>query len=264
MAPPVKITRENSIKEASVTLFLSNPIIKPDRFKDLINHPAIKGIFQSFEPVGTVNFHFANKDGNINSPEPTVENDAGFKLQGFEDGKPIAVLQGLNNINNPTFSFHLLKYNRWNPFLEKFKLTLKSLLEIQKEFFIAGVALHYIDEFFWEGETEIDLSKIILAKDYLPQNFIKIQGGQFINTRECNSRDGLRLYDRLQVDVESKILKNINISHSQTMLIQDLIDLSINDSQNKVFDFLNELHDNNKSFLKEVLLDDVKKLIKLT
>lgn len=264
MKLPIKLRKkENAIKEATISLFLSSPIIKPDRFERIVKDDELSGFFHSFQNIEAFSFSIENVSGTIVNRDNTHKNNAGFRLEKFLDGKPEFVLQGMNQNNRNYFSFHDLSYKRWSNFTENYSKILKAIQKIQSEIFLTGVSLHYIDEFIWVEEGQIDLSKIMIAQNYLPQNFIKIKNGHLVNTREIESKSDNKLFDRLEVLLIDNIAKTVTISHNQTLQFNNLIDLKETDNQNKILQDLQQLHDNNKNFLKAVLLPEIKKLIGL-
>ncbi len=261
---PIKLRKEeNAIKEATISLFLSSPIIKPERFEAIIKDSEMNGFFHSFQNIGAFSFSIENVSGTIINKDNTHKNNAGFRLEKFFEGKPEFVLQGMNQNNRNYFSFHDLSYKRWSNFIENYTKIFSAIQKIQSEIFLTGISLHYIDEFIWVEEGQIDLSKIMVAQNYLPQNFIKIKNGHLVNTREIESQGDNKLFDRLEVLLLDNIAKTVTISHNQTLQFNNLIDLKEKDNQNKVLQDLQQLHDNNKKFLNDVLLLQIKKLIGL-
>ena len=264
MELPVILKRQkNAIKEAAITLFLSSPINKPDRFKEIIKDPDLNSFFHSYENIGEVTFNFAHVKGNI-SNKGHVYNDAGFKLLRFVEGKPEFVLQGINDKKRNYFSFHELNYVRWADFLDSYKKILKTIEKIHTEIFLTGLSLHYIDEFIWCEETPIDLTRIIEAKDYFPQNFMKSKSGYLVNTREIENAGVNKIFDRIELLLTSDISKNIVISHNQNVLFDNLVELKKAEAKEDIIQNFNLLHKNNKNFLGSILLPEVKKLIGLT
>lgn len=264
MGIPIKLKkgRENSIKEAVISLFLSSPIIQPARFGEILNDQNIPGFFQSFERVDQVSFSVESVEGKLTNKENNI-NNIGFKLLKFDKGQPEFVLQGINEGKRNFFSFHDLNYSRWANFIENYSNLLKAIQRIQGEIFLAGISLQYVDEFIWVEEGKIDLSKIMEAKDYLPQNFIKIKSGHLINTREIESQNDIRCFDRIEVLLSSDIAKTVTISHNQNIHFKNLINLKEEDTRNSIINELQVLHNQNKAFLKDVLLGEVKTLIRL-
>lgn len=264
MELPIRLKRQkNAIKEATITLFLSSPINKPDRFKEIIKDQDLNNFFHSYENIGEVTFNFANVKGNI-SNKGHVYNDAGFKLLRFVEGKPEFVLQGINDKKRNYFSFHELNYVRWADFIGSYEKVLKAIEKIQTEIFLTGLSLHYVDEFIWHEEGPIDLTKIIEAKEYFPQNFMKIKSGYLVNTREIENEGVNKIFDRIELLLTSDISKNIVISHNQNILFDNLVELRKSEVKEEITNNLNLLHKNNKKFLNSILLPEVKKLIGLT
>jgi len=93
LATKVKPVNEtHSIKEAVISLFLANQILKPERFNELIK-TSLKEKFQLFEPI--IQFQFEVKNPlatSATTPKPEVLNNIGFKFTSFYNGAPATVL----------------------------------------------------------------------------------------------------------------------------------------------------------------------------
>lgn len=259
---PVSIKNENSIKEAVITIFLSNPILKPERFKEILNQHEMSSFYQQHQPLKEITFKVGGLLNDLKG-EANLNPDKGFKLIRFEKGIASFVMQGVNEIDRTYFSFHNLSYTRWADFLSQFRNSIHALKTIQSDIFVNGISLHYVDEFVWDKQQEFDLSRIMKAEEFLPNNFIRIKGGHLSNTRELVTTDNQRLFDRLEVLVNSNLEKGISINHNQTVLFGEIADYSDKEISKKIEVVLNELHENNKELLKKILIPEVKDLIKL-
>lgn len=58
------VSGNHSIKEVVITLFLSNPIMKPERYESLIKNE-FRDKFHKFEKVNQVQFQFKGKDFSL-------------------------------------------------------------------------------------------------------------------------------------------------------------------------------------------------------
>jgi uncharacterized protein (TIGR04255 family) len=259
---PVDIKGENSIREAAITIFLANKIIKPSRFNSIITDTPLKEVFQQFQPLKGVNIQIKHSAADFTS-QKDIDNDRGFQLLKFEKGERRYIVQGVNEPDRTFYSFHELSYTRWNNFIEIFKKTISEINNFQKGIFINGIGLQYIDEFFWNSEEDFDLSRIMIPANYLPQNFIKISGGHLSNMRELQTADGQKMYDRIEVLVSPDIQKTVTISHGQSILFEDILEYNDGIFESHIMKNLNKLHETNKEFLMTTLNQEIKDLIKL-
>ena len=61
------IKKSHSIREAVISVFLQNPIIKPERFQSLIDGE-FKDIFQQFDPLSQVKVQIKSEKGEFEKP----------------------------------------------------------------------------------------------------------------------------------------------------------------------------------------------------
>ena len=126
------------------------------------------------QPKSQVKVNIKNEQGVVSSDVSTNES-VGFDFIKHENGEPSIVFQMLNELENPVYSYHALNYIRWSNFIQTFKEIIEPISSIQKQFFIKGFSLNYVDEFIWQDNSEIDLGKIIQQNEYMPNNFFKIK-----------------------------------------------------------------------------------------
>jgi uncharacterized protein (TIGR04255 family) len=260
------INDKHSIREAVISLFLANPIIKPERFKDLIETD-FKTIFQQFEPLSQVQFQFKNQIGlPVNVSPPEILNNIGFKFTSFSGGQPVRVLQGLNDkLNNRTFiSYHALNYMRWAPFFEDYLHTVSSISKYTQDIFITAISLHYIDQFLWIGNSSVDLNLIFNKNaDSIPKDFFTTTINNYSIVSEKAIDPKGKYLDRLEITVDNIIRPSITISHNVTQPLTEIIDLR-NLLENEDFkSILTKAHLHNKDFLKNLLSEPICKMINL-
>ncbi len=256
---PVK--GKHSIKEVVISLFLLNPILKPERFEELIKS-GYKDIFQQFEPVSHFQVQF-HKDKGTNKVEFKQEQNAGFKFVSFKDGKVDRVLQGINEPQRTFISFHNLNYVRWEPFFNGYKKHITTLAEVQSDISIKAFSLHYIDELIWIDEKKpIDTSLILKKnKDKIPGDFFTSQNPNFSLVSDKMIGDSKYL-DRLEIRVNSLPKPSLVISHNVTENLDNEIQLNSlfqSDFEQKIED----MHSYNKELLGNILQDNVQALIGL-
>lgn len=258
------INGNHSIREAVISVFLANPIIKPSRFRELIEAD-LSGEFQHFENVGNLQLHVKQKDGIIESSVSEIEKDGGFRFSAFNKGKISKVLQSNNDSKRNFISYHRLDYVDWPEFYANYIKCISAVSNFQKDLFVTAFSLHYIDDFLWvDKESRIDLSLIInKTSQAIPQNFYTSLSTNYILTTEVSAETGGTIFDRLELNVDSKIKPSITISHNITRPLQDVISLAELRQSDEFRTELYSAHDRNKGLLKDILTQDVTKLIKL-
>jgi uncharacterized protein (TIGR04255 family) len=256
------IAGKNAIKEAVISIFLANPIIKPEKFKDLINSEfATK--FQKFDAIASLNLNIkGNPEGHLEASAPDIQQNVGFRFMNFVQGDTSKVLQGKNEINRSFLSFHSLQYNRWNDFLQDFFETLGSISKFQPGMFSVGMSLHYIDEFYWISEPPINISTIFKKdSDILPPDFFSSKIESFMINR-LKTVKNFDYFDRIEIKIENEPRPTILVSHNVTQQLEptDLADFLTNP---KFREILQSAHEHNKSILNGLLQNDVCALIGL-
>jgi uncharacterized protein (TIGR04255 family) len=256
------INKDHSIKEAVISLFLASPIIKPERFQQLIEND-FKDTFQKFENVSQFEFQVQNILGSSPMLNQQVMQNAGFKFLAFDKGNNVKVLQGINEKVRNFVSYHSLNYTRWKQFYEDYSNVISVISKFHPEFFVTAFSLHYIDQFLWISEKGIDLD-LVFKKDvnYIPNEFFNssVNNYSIITEKEL---DGYINIDRLEINIDRKIRPMISISHNVTRPLNDVIqlkDLLEGDTFSKI---LNACHLHNKEILSEILTPEVKDIIKL-
>lgn len=257
------ISGDHSIKEAVITLFLANPIIKPERFEVMIKEK-FKGRFQKFDRVNQLQFQFKGKDGGtVETSKPQITENIGFKFQRFEEGKIVSALQGMNEPIRNFISYHSFNYTDWDLFFPDFKEVISEVSNFHADLFINAFSLHYIDEFEWNGENEIDTKKIFNENStLLPQEFFSCQLNNYQFTTV--KRDMFDYFDRLEIKVEERPKKFITISHNVVLNYNDAIDLKNFIQSDDLKERLNQAHLFNKKTLTSILTKEVCELIKLS
>ncbi|WP_028296293.1 TIGR04255 family protein [Olivibacter sitiensis] len=255
------INGKHSIREAVISLFLANPILKPSRFEKLIQ-AEYAHVFQKFGVVSQLQVQFQRNDDGRDATNITNQAEAGFKFSAFESGKPKRVLQGINEAGRTFVSYHELGYERWALFYSDYKDQVRALGNIQADIFINAFSLHYIDEFLWiDKEGGIDLSLFFKKNQKLPLDFFDSINPIFslVAEKEIN---GVVYYDRLEIQVRSDIQPSVVISHNVTEALQkevQLSDLFRTDFESKLAD----MHEYNKKLLKDLLTEEIQQLIEL-
>jgi len=257
------VSGKHSIKEAVITLFLTNPIIKPERFEELIKKD-FKERFQKFEKVNQVQFKVKGKEGGaLESNPPLIQENVGFKFQRYEEGKIVAALQGVNELLRNFISYHTLNYTDWDLFLPDFKSVLTTVSDFHPNLFVNAFSLHYIDEFMWDDETEIETKMIFNENStLLPKEFFScsLNNYQFTTVK----KNEFEYFDRLEIKVDDRPQKYITISHNVISNFNDNIALNELLKSSQLNEMLNHAHLLNKKTLVNILAKDVCDIIKIS
>ena len=257
------ISGSHSIKEAVISVFLANPIIKPERFQALIEKE-FKDKFQQFEAISTVQIQIKNDKGTLENSTPQLLNNVGFKFSNFKKGVPTTVIQGLNESNRSFISYHSLSYSSWDIFFSDCKNCFEILNQLQTDIFITAFSLHYIDEFLWIDEDNVIDTTVVFNKfaNNIPKEFFNSSNTDFNLTTE-RVEGKYKYFDRLAIKVEPAIKPIISISHNVTQPLKEVISLSDLIKSNTFNEILEVAHNHNKKLLGDILTPEVKQLIKL-
>jgi uncharacterized protein (TIGR04255 family) len=254
----------HSIKECVVTLFLAAPILKPASFKKLLETDFLKTSFQQFELLQERMI-----DISLAQDQPTARAagnyDIGFQFKSFKNGDIDFLLRGVNDFHRQYLSFHSLQYTRWMPYCEQLKKTMAALSMSDETLFFNAFSLHYIDEFEWLEETDIDPKLIFRADaDALPTSFFSTTKASL--SLETETVGVPAFFDRYDIYFNPNTNPNIRIAHNVTCVLDDLYSLkdTFYPEASVFFDEkLNEAHIRNKKSLKNLLTQDVCDLIHL-
>lgn len=255
--------KNHSIKEAVIYVFLSSPIVKPERFIDLIDDQ-FKQSFQKAETLNQFRINFRGDREKVEATKPQLKENIGFRFTAFSEGKTKYVLQGVNEENRSYISFHNLMYESWTDFYDHYRKFVKGLFERQKEIFINAISLNYVDSFFWLDESkEIDVKKIFNENyDDIPASFFNSTNSEFTLITEQDHEQNKKL-ERINIKVDSNGNGEINISHVLTNKLQEPTDFCEILDKREFLDVLNDAHRANKEKLKNLLEKDVLNLINL-
>lgn len=256
------INDDNSIKEATITLFLDNRILNTQKFEVLLTKH-LKDNFNKFENVNKVAFHFkGNAQSGIESSGPQLEENIGFRFQFFSNGKLTKAFQGVNEEIRNYFSFHSLDYKDWDVFFPEFKVIIKNIAEFQSELNVIAFSLHYIDAFVWEGVEEIDMNAIFNENSsLLPSGFFKDNIQHYNLTTIKNNK--YKYYDRLEISTEQTPRKLLSISHSVIHNLVERESISNFIAKDIFENGMNDAHEHNKAVLFNILNPEVCNLIGL-
>lgn len=262
----VPFSGNHSIKEAVISIFLLNDIIKPERFQKLIQDKSFQENFKKFEPLENFQLQIKNVSGASSINYNTLKN-TGFRFSGFDNtGKTVKVFQGNNEENRRFMSYHDLNYSNWKNFNDDYLKIINLLIsDFNEPFLIESFSLHYIDVFNWNAEINEFPKEEIFNKNgrILPLKFFESKfNTTFLLTIEQVIED-VSFFDRIQIKIENKILPEITISHNISHKLINEEELSSLINKPKFYNTLSLAHNNNKKVLSEILTRQVQDLIKL-
>jgi uncharacterized protein (TIGR04255 family) len=260
------VNSNHSIKEAVIGLFLANPIVKPERFKELIENE-FKDIFQQFEPIIQLQFELKAQNrtmSRLNIERKEMMDNVGFKFTSFEKGAQTKILQGQNdNANQRTFiSYHTLNYTRWEIFFNDFLKIITSISNFSNDIFLTAFSLHYVDEFLWLDNNSIDLNLVFNKEaNSIPRDFFNASVKNYSIVTEREKGENKKYIDRLEIIVNNLIKPSITISNNITQTFTEVVSLKELLPTSEFKNTLDEAHQHNKDFLKNLLTEEVQDMI---
>lgn len=259
------VNKDHSIKEAVISLFLALPIIKPERFNELIE-TKFKELFQQFEPLFQVQVQIKNQPGASPDLSQQIFNNAGFKFNSFDKGQAVRILQGLNDAGNSRtyISYHALNYSRWDPFFKEYIDAISVISAFSPDLFVTAISLQYVDEFLLLTSEAINQDAIFnTSAEYIPKEFFKSRVNQYSISTEKDIAGGMKYLDRLEIKYERLIRPSISIIHNVTMVFPEIVSLPTLLQESHFQEKLNQAHLQNKGLLRDILTDDLIKMINL-
>jgi len=250
-------SEKHAIKEAVISLFFASPIVKPRRFETLLND--LKDDFNHFEVAQKIRIQMRGVVGETEvHTEAQPNEEIGFRLLQKEDGQTVRVLQGENESNRVALSFHNLRYNRWDDFLETFLRIAKAVAPLLQNMVVIGFSLNYVDEVEWIASGPLQLSRIFQRNPvYLPENFFLNPNTELVLTVEDNSST-FKHYDRLQISSVVNQRSIVTIGHNIIHALTNTQDLStLLEQEESIKAYLQTAHEHNKSVLASILQEEV-------
>ena len=256
---------QHSIKEAVISFFLANPIVKPEGFQNLINQQL--NDFQKFNVLQKVGFQVSGVGSQKVIGKEIPRKNIGFRFDKFENGQISAVLKGetQDELGRTYLSFHDLNYHRWNDFVNKFTKYINILSNYRNDLFTIAFSLHYIDEFYWKGNNSVPIKRIFNSESkFLPPIFFESQNSIYLITTQ-KEVNGFVYYERLEIKVdENRSEPLITVSHNITQPLNDVVMLVDFMKDENQLSMINRAHSHNKYTLKSIFTPEVCEKINLT
>ncbi len=252
------ISKEHSIKEATISVILVNPINDPPSFKALLDNE-LKDKFTEFGLLEEKSIHFENDQIHIGRNET-----GGFRLAKIEDKNITSALQGRNEPNRSFFSFHTLKYSGWENVLEEFLSVISIVGDFQGDLIVKAFSLHYVNQFLWDSEDNIDFASIFRPDSkILPDSFFDSKTNIYTWIKEIDI-EGLTFFERLEIGIDYRLDKPLlTISNNTTRQLTQNLNISDLLHKEKIRNLLEKVHSYSKETLKDLLHNDVQSLINL-
>lgn len=256
------ISGTHSIKEVVASVILATPIIKPERFKKLIDLN-LKDKFHQFEVAERWGGEASIQDGKFQVTSPELEENVGFRFLSYEGGERKSILAGINEEKRSYIAYHAFSYQDWKSFYNEYTYCLEALNEQHSsELFIRAFNLQYVDQFQWvDKKNQIDANVLFNnGCKYLPTMFFESKMIDYKMVAN-NEEDGVAFLDRLEIKIVSKFNPIIQITHSYVQPLTETSDFKkLVDEGNfkKSMDFA---HNHNKSILSDILTVPAKQMI---
>ncbi len=255
--------KQHSIKEAVISFFLVNSLVKPEGFHTLIKDQL--NDFQKFDIIQRIGFQFREAEGQ-ETLNKIPSSNIGFRFHKFENGQTSAVLEGENQkeLGRTHISFHDLDYHRWADFRNNFVKYIQILSDFRSDLFTTAFSLHYIDEFYWTGDGKAPVVQIFNAKSsFLPPVFFESENSVYLITTQ-KEVNGFIYYERLEIRIdENRPQPLITISHNITQPLNDEIMLADFITDSNQLAVIDQAHNYNKSTLKSIFTSEVCEKINL-
>jgi len=263
------IGEKNAIEEVVFTLHIADgfQVENPEKYiKDpsetLIND------FPKYDSVTRHGFRFSN-----HSSEKMPSKVIGLTFEKYKpDGRLEQRLRGENveasDGDTSWLAVNILDYDRWAIESKKAYGWLNEILKEQGDIPIAGITLQYIDTMYWESNTSFSFKDIFKPESiYLPdkinENAKKWTSRISYEEQYLDSTDTVNSEVSVSVGLDmNNGYKRIRIQNPLTISYDECVTLNEIISAKIKADF-QYLHDENKKITKNLIADNVCKLIGL-
>lgn len=255
---------KHSLVEAFLSIGIQGEIPSFEEIQKLLVGGNFNSMFEKVEPVRNMVSLTSPTEGNNSSQELPNSATRGFKIIGFNNGRAERYIQ-LNPIgpSNAVLSFHTTDYIRWDDFKSQLKEDIEAIARILGSSNVSFFATSFIDSFFYDksedydGKALFNIHSTRLSEDAISQNLMDFK-------QIMKKEKGNRTYqDNLSVSVYDRDdSKRIEIISNITFPIEpeqfsELI------SEDDFYDTLDFAHNENKTMLRDILNEEIIKIIKL-
>ncbi len=253
------ISEKHSISRVVASVYIPQIFLKPkDVFEKLKEQNVLKEYpKKELLKSTTINFH------------PTgvgISNDevGGFVFESYDARGAVKDIFKLENIREKqsVISLENRSYSNWNSFLKKWAKDLGEFSSAN-DFYVEAIGLNYRDEFLWtSNEHKIAVKEIFnIQSELLNDKFINSRNGTCVLISQ-NGEHGEIFEEKTEISFNND-LRRIVVDHQYAHRFED-IQLFKSLKENKGFIELYErAHLGNKNFLKDILTQEVQRLIGL-
>ncbi|MHA3788164.1 TIGR04255 family protein [Flavobacterium hauense] len=253
------ISKKHSIRNVVATVFLAQNVLKIETLFDKLNN--VESICKSYPRRNKTTLRTIRLDDNIKQDKIN-----GFVFESFDvQGRLENILRLVNQSDNTTaLTFETRRYENWENYLNKLVDDL-SVVSDNYKFFISAISLSYIDEFTWVNSEKIPVKEIFNVNSELINN-------KFLNSDNAT----LILHSQAKEDVDSNEgyeekteisfgnrLRKVIINHQYVKTFDSFEDSNEALTNDLLTGYFQKAHNINKDVLKEVLSQEVLKLINL-
>lgn len=253
------ISGTNSVSQVVASIFVNGSLPEPNRFRKFLE----KLNYQKFDLIKSRTLRIKLNSDNEFNKTSGLENDRGFRLNSFSDGRINNLIHGEQIVDEESvvtrFSFYSFRYYGWSDFLDKI---LNELLLITREDnnFVKAISLDYNNEFLWTGESDILVEDIFNSKNnYLSRSFFESKNSTFqLETESRKGEDNLIETIEILIDSKNSTVKlkvQVVVELGVIKKVESLIENS------HIMTQFNLLHDAVKARLDDLLKEEVKQLI---
>jgi|JI6StandDraft_1071083.scaffolds.fasta_scaffold77533_2 uncharacterized protein (TIGR04255 family) len=250
----IPIKGQHSIGEAVFTLFLAQPILRPERYSSF---KELKDKFHQFNNTVNIGIELNQNQKNL-TLKGSEKSINGFRFNSFLEGKLDWILIGNNN--TATINIHALNYDRWQGFKEKILEYIRLIEQYDKSLFVRGVGLTYIDRFTLTDKQLLKCETIFNQNNkYIPS--LIFDNDSMWNTNVNISRNNIIeninvLIKENNQDIDLNVIHNVAFNLDTELTLEDFCSSQIENLSDR-------LHVYNKEFLKNIFKEEVQKIINL-
>lgn len=254
------ISEKHSIGRVIATFYLAQEILKLESFFNELKEDESFKAYQRKSLLKTKKI-FIDRS-NINMASSEQDEVIGFTFEKFNDDgrlKDILIIQNEPEHNRALLSFETRLYTRWINFFENLRIDLQVIFK-KNYLFVKAVKLNYIDEFIWIRQDKIPVHSIFNAQsELINKKFLSSENGTILMLSQNKE---LNIEERTEISFNNR-LKRITINHTYISAFHQIYSSKEVLAEDLLYQDFMQAHESNKDMLKDLLLEDVKKVINL-
>jgi uncharacterized protein (TIGR04255 family) len=267
---PINQQKGHSIKEVVFAIFLVQPIVRLEKFKNIDNFKTVK--FQKIQDMQSMSIQFMPLQNDM--PKRDVKN-TGLQFIEFDNTgtAPRNILQISNEPNKTVISFHTFDYTRWIEYKSLIFSVLEEIKNVNTGLYISAFSLTYVDSFLWKEDSTIPLREVFRQTEgFIPSNVLESEDA-FVFSLNKVSKSKIApicdFTDKTEITANANFTKNNNrlltVSHSITPILGEveILDILLQNNHTILSDLMEFAHTANKVRLKQLFVDEVTEKIKL-